>query len=160
MSLFENSGYQWRETYFLFFRAENRPSKEDVVQTFGPMKSRLQIVNIQADDDGFLEAMTILAPSDSAGIDVTYVTGEEIGEQRQELKKELSPARLPPEDRPKLQQMLSADARFDLFHFQQVGDDPSDDDILDPGSLLSILSRLAKLVNGIAYDPQSGAFLQ
>lgn len=159
MSLFENSSYHWRETYFLFLKSENRPQEADVIQALLPLKGRLHITDSQDDKDGCLESMTVLAPADSAGIDVSYVTGEEIIEQRGELKKELTAVRLSDEDRAKLKLLLASDARFDLFHFQQMGDDPEDDDILDPGALLSVLSRLAKLCQGIAYDPQAGTFV-
>lgn len=159
MSLFENSSYHWRETYFLFHKSENRPQKADVIQALTPLRGRLQIADSQEDKDGFLESMTILAPGDSAGIDVSYVTGEEIIEQRGELKKELTAVRLSDEDRAKLKLLLASDARYDLFHFQQIGDDPDGDDVLDPGALLSVLSRLAKLCQGIAYDPQAGTFV-
>lgn len=160
MSLFESSLFSWRETYFLFLQANDRPTAEEAVKVLAPLKGRIVIENTQDDDEGKLEAMTILAPSDSAGIDVTYVTGEELDEQKAELKKELRGAKLPADEQAKLERILAADARFDFFHFQQLSDDPrEDEEFLDPGALLSIMSQLAKLCHGTAYDPQSSSLM-
>ena len=160
MSLFESSFFSWRETYFLFLQSKDRPSAEDAAKVLAPLKGRIVIENSQSDDEGRLESMTILAPADFAGVDITYVTGEELDEQKAELKKELRGAKLTDEDKSRFDRVLAADARFDLFHFQQLSDDPSgDEEFLDPGALLSIMSRLAKLCHGVGYDPQSSTLM-
>ena len=55
------------------------------------------------------------------------------------------------------------DGRFDVLHFEQVGDSADEDDadeLLDPGALLAVLEELARITGGIAVDPQSGTILE
>jgi len=107
-----------------------------------------------------LEAMTVLSHIDSSGIDITYIEGEEVAEQLVELKKEFRGQQLTAEEKLKYERMLQATARFDVFHFEELGDSIDDDDgPLDPGTLLLVLARLAKLCHGVAIDPQSGGLL-
>jgi hypothetical protein len=158
MSLFEDSEYEWRETYFLFFTPDHHPSAAEVIELFAPMKNRLQIREASDDENGKLEAMTIIASADSAGVDVSFVESEEVIEQRQELVAENKNTAWSAEDKPKWKQLLASDCRFDVFHFQHVSAGGEDGD-LDPGAILSVLSVLAKLCRGVAYDPQSGTFV-
>ena len=56
------------------------------------------------------------------------------------------------------------DARFDVLHFERVGDaedaeDEEPDGMLDPSALLLVLDALAELTGGIAVDPQTGTML-
>lgn len=159
MSLFEDSQYQWRETYFLFFTPEHHPTQADVEELFAPLKHRLQIREASNDENGKLEALTIIAPADSAGIDVSFVEPDEVIEQRQELEAEMKGAAWSAEDKPKWKQLLKCDCRFDVFHFQQVSSSGEEEGDLDPGAILSVLSSLASLCHGVAYDPQSGTFV-
>ncbi len=159
MSLFEDNQYQWRETYFLYFAPEHHPTQSDVMELFGPLKQRLQIREASDDDNGKLEALTIIAPGDSAGIDVSFVEEDEVLEQRADLEQEMKSSTCSPEDKKKWQQLLQSKCRFDVFHFQHMRGGEDDDADLDPGAILSVLSALAKLCRGVAYDPQSGTFV-
>ena len=61
-----------------------------------------------------------------------------------------------------MQRALAANARFDIYHFEEIGDsflDNEEDEILDPATLLLVLGRLARLCHGVGIDPQAGAVL-
>lgn len=161
MSLFADSRYQWRETYFVLFDGKRRPKADAVRKAIEELKAKLEVVEASAADDGTLEAMTVLSHADSSGMDITFVAGEEVQEQVAELKKEWRGQPVTEDDKPKLELMLSATARYDIFHFEEVGDSLEDDDEgpLDPGTLLLVLEKLARVCHGVSVDPQSGALL-
>jgi hypothetical protein len=158
MSLFEDNSYRWRETYFILFDRKHRPSASGVRGALSELGSRLEFRGEQADENGPFESLTVLAPSDAAGMDLTYISGEEVQEQIAELKKEFRGTKLSEDEQAKLDYLLKCNARLDVYHFQHV-DDAEDDDGLDPGSLLLVMGKLAKLCHGVSVDPQSGAIL-
>jgi hypothetical protein len=161
MSLFEDSRYQWRETYFVLFQHQNRPKAADVKHSLAELGPRITVLHTHANKDGLLESMTVLSHADAAGMDITFVTGEEVTEQLAELKKEWKSRKLDATEQTRLQRLLHADARFDIFHFEEITDFPGDEDdgSLDPGTLLLVLNRLAHLCHGLSLDPQSGELL-
>jgi hypothetical protein len=161
MSLFADSRYQWRETYFVLFEKKHRPKAADVKHALEELGPRLTVTHLHATKDGLLESMTVLSHADAAGMDVTFVTGDEVKEQLAELKEEWQTRKLDPQEKLRLAKLLHADARYDIFHFEEVTDIPSEDDDgpLDPGTLLLVLTRLAHLCHGQSLDPQSGELL-
>ena len=161
MSLFADGQYQWRETYFVLFEKEHRPKADDVKKSLAELGTRIEVRHLQADKAGLLESMTVLSHADAAGMDVTFVTGDEVKEQLAELKEEWQSRRLDPSEKLRLQQLMRSDARYDVFHFEEITDFPSDDDdgSLDPGTLLLVLGRLGRLCHGLCLDPQSGELL-
>ena len=62
-----------------------------------------------------------------------------------------------------MKRLKEYDGRFDVLHFEQVGDLPGEEDesdeLLDPSALLAVLDELARITGGIAVDPQSGTIL-
>ena len=163
MSLFADSRYQWRETYFVLFQQKHRPSAADAEKALAELGDKIALVDVVADEDGLLESLTVLAHADSAGMDVIYVEGEEVQEQLVELRREWKGQMLASGDKTLLDRMMQCDARLDVFHFEELGDsfldEESDEGILDPATLLLVLSRLAKLCHGISIDPQSGPLI-
>ena len=160
MSLFEDSRFQWRETYFVLFDSQQRPTPAAVKRALAELKAGLNVTSSADSEDGFLEGMTILSHIDSSGIDVTYIDGDEVKEQLAELKKEFRGQQLTAEEKIKYDRMMLSNARFDVFHFEEMGDSLDEDDgPLDPGTLLLVLARIAKLCHGVAYDPQSNTLL-
>lgn len=161
MSLFADSRYQWRETYFVLFQRKHRPKAADVKHSLAELGSKIEILHLQATKDGLLESMTVLSHADAAGMDVTFVTGDEVKEQLAEVKDEWQSRKLAPDEKLNLTRLLAADARYDVFHFEEVTDFPADEDEgpLDPGTLLLVLSKLARLCHGQSLDPQSGELL-
>ena len=162
MSLFADSRYQWRETYFVLFDHNRRPRASEVEQALAELGPRLEVHEINANDSGFLESMTVLSHADAAGMDITYVEGEEVKEQIVQLRQEWKGKRPDQKEKPHLARALHADARFDVFHFEEVSllPDEEDDGFLDPGTLLLVLNKLAKLCHGEALDPQTGELLE
>jgi hypothetical protein len=161
MSLFADSRYQWRETYFVLFDRQQRPLAADVQRSLGEL-GKLELQEVIADGNGLLESLTILSHADAAGMDITFVGGEEVKEQIAELKAEWKGQKFPPEELSKVQHALAANARFDIYHFEEIGDsfmDNEEDEILDPATLLLVLARLARLCHGVGIDPQAGSVL-
>jgi hypothetical protein len=160
MSLFENEGYQWRETYFVLLRAADRPKADQVVTCLKQGTEQYQIADVLADTDGGFESLTLHSPDDFSAMDVTYVTGEEVTEQIDELIREIMKSTLSDDDRKKLMWLQQCDSRLDVYHFENVAAEPdAEDEYLDPGSLIIVLRRLAKLCHGVGVDPQSGTLM-
>ncbi len=162
MSLFENSLYQWRETYFVLFDEGSRPSPAAVQKALNALDARYQIESIREDDDCRFESCTVYSPHDFAAMDITYISGQEVADHIEELMPTLTQIADNEEEREKIGKLESYNARLDVFHFEQmvVDTEPEDEDeYLDPGSLLIVLERLAKLCGGVGVDPQSGAVL-
>src|SRR5438045_9486193 len=88
MSLFEDGRYHWRETYFVLFDKQQRPKAGDVKRLLHELGPRMEIHELTATEAGLLESMTVLSHSDAAGMDITYVEGEDVKEQLLELRQE------------------------------------------------------------------------
>jgi len=161
MSLFEDNRYRWRETYFVLFRAEKRPDLKKVEKALSTLSDQYSLVNPNADDKGRFESITLLSPDDFAALDVCYTSGEEVLEQGLELAKEIELIVCDESEKQALEHIRHCTARFDVLHFEEVADAPSDDpdEMLDPTALLLVLNVLAKVTGGVAIDPQSGAIL-
>ena len=72
------------------------------------------------------------------------------------------PSTVEPEQKALLKRLKEYDGRFDVLHFEQIGESADDDDsdeLLDPSALLAVLEELARITGGIAVDPQSGTIL-
>src|SRR5262245_20978084 len=162
MSLFADSRYQWRETYCVLFDRQRRPQASDVKRALVELGPRIEVHEINASEAGQLESMTILSHGDAAGMDITYVEGEEVKEQITQLRQEWKGKRPGEKEKPHLARALHADARFDVYHFEEISTlpDAADDGFLDPGTLLLVLNKLAKLCHGEALDPQTGELLE
>lgn len=161
MSLFGNPSFRWRETYFVMFNKKDRPTAEAVVEAIGKLDGRYQITDVRKDQAGRLESLTILAPHDFAAMDVSYLEGEDVTGQVEELEQDLKLAGVGAEERAKLKRVPDCDARFDIYHFEQIAGDEADEDeeFLDPSSLLNVIECLAKVCRGVGVDPQSGLVL-
>ena len=161
MSLFENDAYRWRETYFVVFRKKNRPTADAILELLKTHGSRYQVDEVRRDDEGLFESLTLLSPDDFAAMDISYVVGEEVNEQVDALTEELANAPLSDLERRKYDRLQTFDARFDISHFRHVVmlDERDDESFLDPGALLIVLQRLARLCHGVGVDPQSGTLV-
>src|SRR5688572_6371210 len=108
MSLFADSRYQWRETYFVLFDQKHRPKSSDVERLLTELGPRMEIHELAASDAGLLESMTVLSHADAAGMDITYVEGDEVKEQIIELRQEWKSKRPDEKERPHLARALHA----------------------------------------------------
>ncbi len=161
MSTFENDRYRWRETYFVLFPASRRPMLKVVEKRLAALSKRYSLENAGGDDAGRFESLTLISPDDFAALDVCYTGGAEVLEHVEELAQELS-STIDSGQRPMLKRLREYDGRFDVLHFEQIGDfadDDESDELLDPGALLAVLDELARITGGIAVDPQSGTIL-
>ncbi len=163
MSMFEDSRYRWRETYFVLFDAKKRPTLASVTKALGALNKHFQLTNQNADSHGRIDAVTLISPDDYAALDICYTAGSEVLEQGASLVEDLKKtgADIPPPI--PWEQIKKYDGRFDVLHFEQVPEDVEDgaeeDGMLDPSALLIVLGALARLTGGVAIDPQAGTFL-
>jgi hypothetical protein len=163
MSMFEDSRYRWRETYFVLFDAKQRPTLKSVTKALSTLNKRFELTNQNADDDGTVDSLTVVSPDDFAALDICYTEGAEVLEQGATLVMDLK--KLGAEAPPPVpwERIKRCDARFDVLHFEQIpegaDEESEDEEMLDPGTLLLVLGALAKLVGGVAIDPQAGTFL-
>jgi hypothetical protein len=162
MSTFERDNFQWRETYFVLFDADKRPTLARLEKALKSLNHRFEVSGGVADEEGRFESVTLLSPDDYAALDISYVAGDEVREQGAELYKELKSSVADDHERAQLARLPKCDARFDLFHFEEITaavteDEP--DEMLDPSALLVVLEALARLTKGVGVDPQSGTLL-
>ena len=47
MSMFEDSRYRWRETYFVLFDAKKRPTLKSVTKTLSALNKRFELTNLE-----------------------------------------------------------------------------------------------------------------
>jgi hypothetical protein len=162
VSTFENSDYHWRETYFILFESSRRPTQERVAQALRGLGKRYELTNERCEDDGAFGSLTVISHDDFAALDVSYLDGEEVTEVVEQMIQELKPIAKTEAEKARLKRLMRCDARFDVLHFEHImaeGDpDDADDDLLDPTTLLIVMETLTKLCDGLAIDPQSGAF--
>jgi hypothetical protein len=161
VSLFENNLYEWRETYFVLFENEKRPLADALATALQQLGIGYIIDNLQANEAGAFEALTLHSPLDNAAMDITYIEGDEVVEQVRDLVRDMREASLTAEERAKATRLASANARFDVFHFEHLAEpgQEDDDEAMDPGSLLLVLERLADLTQGVCIDPQTGSVI-
>ena len=162
MSLFDDPNYRWRDTFLVLFDDEHRPTIElalSAIQKIG----KFEMQNLSESESRHIESMTITSNIDLVGLEIFYVAGAEVVEETEALVLELAEDALLLGNEDSLTQLSTANARFDILHFEQItenSNEPSDDDeLMDPGSLLAVTAALASLVNGVAVDPSSASFV-
>jgi len=168
----------WLETYFIVFPQKRRPTLTQIERALMEANPRLRLENLSADDDGLFESVLVEAPEDHAAVEISYEASESVIEQNLEWAKQLQ-AQLSPKQ---LQQLVAADARLDVAHFERVqsggasaksgsaqrenspadefgGDDYDEEaamEVFDPTCLLTVVEALSKLTKGLTFDPASG----
>jgi len=161
MSTFEDDRYRWRETYFVLFASDRRPTLKTIEKKLSALSRRYTLENLGGDKHGNFESLTLISPDDFAALDICYTSGAEVLEHVTEMVEELK-STIEPGQRPLLKRLKECDARFDVLHFEQIsesGDDEDSDELLDPSALLAVLDELARMTGGTAVDPQSGTIL-
>ena len=160
MSLFENSDYQWRETYFVLFDEGSRPSADALKHALESVSEKYDVSEVR-EEEGEVASMTLISPYDFSAMDISFVSGEDVTSQVDELLEQINQADLTDEERQKLDRIPQFNARFDIYHFEKVMLDggAEEDEFLDPGALLIVLEQLASLCHGVGVDPQSGSIM-
>ncbi|MCE5301753.1 MAG: hypothetical protein LLF97_01440 [Planctomycetaceae bacterium] len=161
MSMFEDSRYRWRETYFVLYDAHKRPKLDDVVRTLSSLNKRFQLTNQSADEQGRLDSLTLLSPDDYAAMDICCADEDEVQDQADALVADLKKAGADVAPPVPWEQIKKYDGRLDVLHFEQMPEDADDEEggMLDPSALLMVLGALAQLTGGVAVDPQAGTFV-
>lgn len=166
MSLFENSDYKWRETYFVYFASYKLPRLEEAV---GRMKTRIpgvQAVESARDTLGRLQAVSLLFPDTPSAVEIIFSEGDEVEQQKSELEELLDEK----PDRKTRKALRNSNARFDILHFERTGGERRIHDLFedeaeeipedfDPSCMLTLLNQLTGITHGVAIDPQSGMAL-
>ena len=162
MSTFEDPNYRWRETYFVLFDVKQRPKLQSVAKTVQALNKRYELRNLTADDQGLIESLTVVSPDDFAAMDICYTSGDEVVEQGASLVADLKKFSGDTGVEIPEKRILSYTGRFDVLHFERVGEtteEEEEDEMLDPSALLIVLETLAKITGGVAIDPQSGTII-
>ena len=120
MSLFENPVYRWRETYFILFESEHRPSLELIQESLGQLETSYHAEEMGDDGQGHMESLTLISPSDFAAMDIIYLAGEEIPLQVDELKQELDFGSLTDEEQEQAARLDACDACLPWFTWSAV----------------------------------------
>ena len=157
MSLFEDNRYQYRDTFFIFFEGQHRPDIEKIEACLAELGPRYKTVQ-RKDQDGAFEALTFVSPYDFSAMDIVSLEGEEVTNQITELMDEFRTMTLTGDESTKLSKLQNCNARFDIFHFEQV-EGGNEEQALDPGGLLLVIEKLSELCEGIPLDPQSQSLL-
>jgi hypothetical protein len=164
MSLFSDPRYRWRETYFVLFKSERRPLLKKVERALRRLNPSFVLLNQKADNQGFFQFLTLISPDDFAALDIAYTEGKDVVEETQELIEQLGIGEFGSEDRQRLRELSRMDARFEIYHFEELPEEDSEDeedeeDLLNPATLLLVLDLLSKMTGGIKIDPESGTFV-
>ncbi|MCX6635447.1 MAG: hypothetical protein NT090_10265 [Acidobacteria bacterium] len=163
MSMFEDSRYRWRETYFVLFDARKRPKLNAMTKALTALSNRYELTNLSEDEHGLIDSLTVIAPDDYAALDICYSGEPDVLEQAADLVQDLKKAGadLPPSVT--WERIKRFDGRFDILHFEQIPEELEEEldenGMLDPSALLLVINALAKLTGGVAVDPQAGTFL-
>ena len=153
MSLFENSLYEYCDTFFVFLDGQKAPSGDAIKKSLGELGTRYEIENVKEQDGRFISA-TIRSPADYSAMDLTFVDGDEVIEQVGTLGDELRNVTLHGAASDSLKKLVKATARYDVFHFEESNAD-NDIEFLDPGGVLLVVQKIAATCGGVGYDPQS-----
>ena len=167
----------WRETYFILFPQDRRPTLDQVAAALAKANARYQIENPAADETGMLQSVMVESSEDHAAVEISYEVGEAVIEQNLSWAKELQ-SQLSADQ---LQEIMLSDARLDVAHFERVpatsGETPLDVgsfgsefdeefgaeedplEMLDPTCLLTVVDALSELTGGLTFDPASGEIL-
>jgi len=154
VSLFEDDQYQYCDTFFVYFQAQNRPSLEDIEKALSGGGETRELTDAKSDSNGAFKSITVRSPHDSSAMDIAFVGGEEVAEQVEELVSEFRQISLEGDDFEKLKKIKDANARLDVFQFERISES-QEPDMIDPGGLFLVLEKLNGICDGIGLDPQS-----
>jgi hypothetical protein len=167
----DNDDLYWRETYFVLFPQDRRPTLKQVSAALAKANKRFHLENPASNEAGMIESLLVESPEDHAAVEISYEVGEAIVAQNlawaKELQKQLPAAQL--------RKLMTSDARLDVAHFERIaasgngfgedtfGDEFDDEEagleMLDPTCLLTVVETLASLTGGLTFDPAAGEIL-
>ena len=162
MSLFPDPDYIWRETFFVCLPSRYRPTEEALRAVVSELPFPVTVLDVQYDDAGQVREFPVIAEGAGAGFNIVYSPPEDEADdrtiERLLLDTTLFSAGQAGSSRERL---IRCDARLDVYHFERatLAAADTDDEVFDPGPVLSVLSQLAKVCHGVAIDPQANAIL-
>jgi hypothetical protein len=106
----------WLETYFIVFPQKRRPTLAQVERALVDANPRLTLDNLAADDEGLFASVLVQSPEDHAAVEISYECGEAVIEQNLEWAKQMQKQITAKQ----LQQLVVADARLDVAHFERM----------------------------------------
>lgn len=154
MSLFGDDRYMYCDTFFVYLDESNRPTQEQIKTAITAGSEKYELSDVRAEEDGAFKSITVRSPHDSSGMDIVFVSGDEVKDQVAEVVDEFRQISLEGDDFEKLKRVANANARLDVFHFEETSDS-EEPDMIDPGGLFLILEKLNRVCGGIGLDPQS-----
>ena len=116
---------------------------------------------MRRNESGLLEAVTMISQNDYAGLDISYIDGEDVSDQIEEFFSLIDIDDLMPGEDELVARLPLCNARFDILHFENIAGAMGEEDLdfMDPGAMLIVAQQLATVVDGIAIDPNSGTFI-
>ena len=135
MSESKSDELHWRETYFILFPQKQRPTLTQVESALSEASDRLQLENLEADDDGYFASLLVESPQDHAAVEISYESGDTVVQQNLEWAKDLQ-KQLPAEE---LKRLMTADARLDVAHFERLTPGGAARAVRDPDAAKGIL---------------------
>src|SRR3990172_12155953 len=111
-----NDELHWRETYFILFPHNRRPTLKQVASALTVANRRFQLENPESDEGGLIESLLVESPEDHAAVEISYEVGDAVVEQNLEWAKQLK-KRIPADQ---LQELIKSDARLDVAHFERI----------------------------------------
>jgi hypothetical protein len=121
MSLFDDSRYTWRETYFVLFDSKRRPCVDDVRRELLVHAGALRLLDSQAEPDGTLFSVTIASYENHAALEIIYREGDDVHDDIISLIQTLEND-CTEKEREQLQKARNYRAKFDILHFEQTAE--------------------------------------
>ncbi|QDT00139.1 hypothetical protein [Adhaeretor mobilis] len=141
----------WRETYFIVFPEHERPTLDAVEHMLGDASKRFQLKNLSADDQGLFQSVLVESDDDHAAVEVSFEIGEAVVEQNLEFAKQMQDH--VPADQ--LQQLMLADARLEVAHFERCAAEATSQPVSERKSTRRSLD-LNEAFSDSAYADDSG----
>jgi len=130
MSMFDDNRYCWRETYLVMLDRLKRPVAAETVRRLQKPDGRFEITMprdaARRDDaNGLLESLIVVAPNDSAAVEIRYDEGAEVVREFAALADELERHDPSAKERKKIARAREWTAKIELLHFEQIRDAPA-----------------------------------
>jgi len=125
MSMFDDNRYCWRETYLVMLDRLKRPMVADAVQRLQKLDRRFEITTFYDTANGLLESLVVVAPNDSAAVEIRYGEGDEVVKEFAALADELERHEPSAKERKKIARARELTAKIELLHFEQIQDAPA-----------------------------------
>lgn len=122
MSLYDDSRYNWRETYFVFTDAARRPALDRLKRELSRTIPSLTFQTRNAGDtesDALLESLCVISEENHSGVEILWSGGEQLVLEIEALAKELS-KHASPREKNKIEQMKTATGKIEVLHFERL----------------------------------------